>query len=170
MDYHIPILMSATGPFRYCKDGFHDSASYRRDTFWCGPSPVSTFAGYSSSSSTAGKPSRAVPSSVRDQRIVRPAFTPSTNPSPCSSLSLSRRVGAVTPSASCNSVEVGATGARKICTCPSRYSSRRTSSRYFEVSPGVPPVQVRLPSSSAIRLPRARHARSRDSSSSTKCS
>ena len=50
---------------------------------------------YSSSSSTAGKPSRAVPASVRDQRIVRPAFTPSTNPSPCSSLSLSRRVGAV---------------------------------------------------------------------------
>ena len=83
MDYHIPILMSATGPFRYCKDGFHDSASYRRDTFRCGPSPVSTFAGYSSSSSTAGKPSRAVPASVRDQRIVRPAFIPSTKPSPC---------------------------------------------------------------------------------------
>lgn len=41
MDYHIPILMSATGPFRYCKDGFHDSASYRRDTFRCGPSPIS---------------------------------------------------------------------------------------------------------------------------------
>lgn len=33
MDYHIPILMSASGPFRYCKDGFHDSASYRRDAF-----------------------------------------------------------------------------------------------------------------------------------------
>ena len=125
---------------------------------------------YSSSSSTAGKPSRAVPASVRDQRIVRPAFTPSTKPSPCNSLSLSRRVGAVTPSTSCNSLEVGATGARKICTCPSRYSSRRTSSSFLEVSPGVPPVQVRLPSSSAIRLPRPRHARSRDSSSSTRCS
>jgi len=33
MDYHMPILMSPTGPFRYCKDGFHDSASCARDAF-----------------------------------------------------------------------------------------------------------------------------------------
>lgn len=101
--------------------------------------------GYFSSSSMAGKLSRAVPASVSDQRIVRPAFTPSTSPSPCSSLSLSRRVGAVTPSASCNSLEVGATGARKICTCPSRYSSRRTSSSFFEVSPGCHPSRCGCP-------------------------
>ena len=36
------------------------------------------------------KPSRAVPASVRDQRIVRPAFTPSTSPSPRSSLGVHR--------------------------------------------------------------------------------
>lgn len=43
MDYHMPILMSATGPFRYCKDGVHDSVSYRQDAFLIKEPPSGLF-------------------------------------------------------------------------------------------------------------------------------
>lgn len=32
LDYHLQILMSSTGPFRYCSPTEHNSARYQRDT------------------------------------------------------------------------------------------------------------------------------------------
>lgn len=43
LDYHMSVLMSPTGPFRYCSDGFHDSASYARDAFPIKEPPVGLF-------------------------------------------------------------------------------------------------------------------------------
>lgn len=43
LDYHMSVLMSPTGPFRYCSDGFHDSASYARDAFPIKEPPAGLF-------------------------------------------------------------------------------------------------------------------------------
>ena len=43
LDYHMSVLMSPTGPFRYCSDGFHDSASYARDVFPIKEPPAGLF-------------------------------------------------------------------------------------------------------------------------------
>ena len=33
MDYHMSVLMSSTGPFRYCEDGEHNASRYSREAF-----------------------------------------------------------------------------------------------------------------------------------------
>lgn len=43
LDYHMSVLMSPTGPFRYCSDGFHDSASCARDAFPIKEPPAGLF-------------------------------------------------------------------------------------------------------------------------------
>lgn len=43
MDYHMSVLMSPTGPFRYCNESFHDSASCARDAFLIKEPPPGLF-------------------------------------------------------------------------------------------------------------------------------
>lgn len=33
LDYHMSVLMSSTGPFRYCEDGEHNASRYSREAF-----------------------------------------------------------------------------------------------------------------------------------------
>ena len=43
LDHHLPILMSSTGPFRYCIRGEHKAAKYAEDKFPMKPFPDGLF-------------------------------------------------------------------------------------------------------------------------------
>lgn len=43
LDHHLPILMSSTGPFRYCLRGEHKAAKYAEDKFPVKPFPDGLF-------------------------------------------------------------------------------------------------------------------------------
>lgn len=43
LDYHMSVLMSSTGPFRYCEDGEHNAARYASEAFPIQDPPAGIF-------------------------------------------------------------------------------------------------------------------------------
>ena len=43
VDHHLPLLMSSSGPFRYCENGQHCAERYEREAFIITPFPEGLF-------------------------------------------------------------------------------------------------------------------------------